>query len=361
MSNGTGEGQGALGFLADYRRRADARLDEVLLVRERRLQGLPFDTASYFAHAREYALRGGKRLRGALVELGHAAVRGDRSPAEVLDASLAFELVHAYFLAYDDVMDRDELRRGGKALHVLATETARAHGAADAAHRGLSVTLLLGNLLEAAAFELLAGACAGSANARDVLGFFHRVVEDVNVGQLLDVCAVDATGATLSDVSAIHRLKTGLYTTEGPLMLGALLAGVGTDSPQMQALLGYARPLGEAFQLVDDLLGVVGEAETTGKGSASDLREGKRSAVVEEALVRGDAERLKPLVGRPLDEAEAEEARALVIASGAPQVVRERARQLADEAVQALRGASLEPQAVGLLDDVARLVVERQN
>jgi geranylgeranyl diphosphate synthase type I len=348
----------ALAFLDDYRGRADERLARLLAEENRGLLAEPFAVDRYHALLSEYVLRGGKRLRGALVVLGYQAV-SPASDARALEASLAFELLHAFLLAYDDFMDRDELRRGGASLHVLTAREAASRGVADDAHRGVSVMLLLGLLAQSQAFRCLdrAGA-SGAARA-----YFDDVTRGVVLGQLLDVVAVDAPSPTFAEISRIHQLKTGLYTTEGPLVLGALLAGAASDSAAVRALRGWAVPLGEAFQLVDDVLGVVGESEVTGKPASGDLREGKRSAVIEEALARLEGGRraaLAALAGRPLDAVEAERARALVVGSGAVEAVRERARALARQGSAALSGG-VDPDAAGLLSALARLIVERQN
>lgn len=352
--------EAAKAYLKAYRARADARLEAVLREREGRLAALPFGTAAYHAHLTEYALRGGKRIRGALVELGHAAAGGE--PAAALDASLSFELLHAYFLAFDDVMDRDELRRGGKALHVLAREEAARKGVGEAEHRGLSVALLLGLLAQAVSYDLLArGPFTDDVKGR-ALRWFNDVVEGVTVGQLLDVCAADSADVTLTQIGEIHRRKTGLYTTEGPLVLGAILAGAPAEGPIVAALRAWAVPVGEAFQHVDDVLGAVGDPEETGKQAASDLREGKRSAVVEEAIRRTEGAaraRLERLVGRPLDASEAEEARTLIVESGAPTAVVAKAQRLVEEGERALAGVPDAQRAV--LASLGRLVVARRS
>lgn len=358
MSHAHAEGERALRFLGDYRGRADARLAQVLEEQAGRLRSLPFGLERYHRHLREYALRGGKRLRGALVELGFEAITG-RAGAEVLDRSLSIELVHAQLLALDDVMDRDDLRRGGKALHVLAADEARAAGSRDPEHRGLSAAMLLGLLAEQLGLRLLTAAPAVPA----AIAYFGEILEAVTLGQLMDVCAEDSAGASLVEVSAIHRYKTGIYTTEGPLVLGALLAGASRDEARVTALVGYARPLGEAFQLIDDLLGILGDPRETGKPAGGDLRQGKRSAVIEAALALlegASRRRFLSLVGRPLNEGEALEARALVAGSGAESDVRDRARALAGEARAALASAGLHAPARSMLDALAHLVVERQ-
>lgn len=344
-------------FLEQYRAVADARLDAMLSAKEASLASLPFAPAAYHAHLREYVLRGGKRVRGALVTLGYQAVTG-RGREEALDASLAFELAHAYLLAFDDFMDRDEVRRGGPSLHLLAAREAARRGSADAGHRGVSVSLLLGLLAQSLAYELLL-----AHQSPDAVRYFNQVLEGVTVGQLLDVSAVDSPGASASEVAEIHRRKTGLYTTEGPLVLGALLGGASLDDPRVAALQAWAVPIGQAFQLVDDLLGTVGDPDETGKSASGDLREGKRTAVLEEALLRlqgADRARLEALAGHLLDEDAADEARALIAGSGAVQAVRARADALEAQARQAL-SADLSAEASSLLAALGRLVVERRS
>ncbi len=354
----------AVRWLADYRRRADMRL--AVLFEEKRAEVAlqPFAVDRYVAHLEEYALRGGKRLRGALVELGFQAIAGTPGTAapnvEAFEASLAFELLHAFLLTFDDVMDRDELRRGGPTLHMLAAREAATRGSSDPQHRGLSVTMLLGLVAQGMAFGCLERAGASLAVRR----YFDRVTEGVTLGQLLDVVAVDAPGAGPQEIAAIHQLKTGLYTTEGPLVLGALLAGARADGPEVSALRAYAAPLGEAFQLVDDLLGMVGEPDETGKPASGDLREGKRTAVIEEALARLAGplrSELQTLAGRPLGLGETARARALIDESGAVEAVRGKAEVLADRAMESLQTAPLYRPAASTLGALARLVVDRHN
>lgn len=355
------EAQQAAAFLDGFRRQADERLRELLTEREAALGGLPFETDRYHALLREYALRGGKRVRGALVSLAFEAVSG-RPAAEALDASLAFELAHVYLLAFDDFMDHDELRRGGPALHVLAAREARERGCVESEHRGVSVSLLLGLSAQSLAFDLLLTRAPREADVSLAAWYFNTVLDGVTTGQLLDVVAVDAPSRSLADVREIHRRKTGLYTTEGPVVLGAILAGARLDDARLCALAEWAAPVGEAFQLVDDVLGVTGDPAATGKGASGDLREGKWTAVQQMALERLsplEREELRSLVGRPLNEAEMATARSLIEKSGALAAVRARAQALELEGRRALEGKALASDAATLIRALGRLVVER--
>ena len=349
-------------YLDAYRATADARLAAVLADSEARLAGLPFGAARYHAALREFTLRGGKRLRGALVVLGCEACGGDAALA--LGPSLSLELLHADFLAYDDFMDRDELRRGGRALHMLAGDVARAHGSRDPEHRGVSAMLLLGLVAQSLAFAELARAPLADGPRARALAYLSSLVEGVAVGQLLDVSAADFPSASAAELAEIHRRKTGLYTTEGPLVLGALVAGGVEGDARLAALRAYALPLGEAFQIVDDVLGVAGDPAETGKPDASDLREGKHTAVLEAALERLGGprrERLVALARRPLDAAEAAEARALIESSGAIDLAKARAHALAAAARAVLDAAPLDARAKATLASLSWLVVERRS
>jgi geranylgeranyl diphosphate synthase type I len=159
---------------------------------------------------RDYVLRGGKRLRGALVLLGCEAAGGERELA--IKASLGCELLHAYLLIHDDFMDRDELRRGGPTLHV---SLGRDHGA----HLGGSVALLLGSLTQAWAHELLLATEAPPERVLRAARIFEEAIAEVTAGQMLDLLASQRE-PTSAEVLEIERHKTGGYSFELPLLLG---------------------------------------------------------------------------------------------------------------------------------------------
>jgi geranylgeranyl diphosphate synthase type I len=286
---------------------------------------------------RDYVLRGGKRLRGALVLLGCEAAGGPRELA--VNASLGCELLHAYLLIHDDFMDRDELRRGGPTLHV---SLGKDHGA----HLGGSVALLLGSLCQAWAHELLLSTKAEPARVLRAAQIFEAAIAEVTAGQMLDLLASKGE-PTSAEVLEIERHKTGGYTFELPLLLGASLAGA--SEALMEALRGYARPLGQAFQIADDLLGTFGAPEVTGKPNASDLREGKRTLLITRALelaTPDDARTLRAGLGREgMTDADANRLRDLLRRTGAADAAGADAERLCKEAMQSLTSSAI-PQAV---------------
>jgi geranylgeranyl diphosphate synthase type I len=352
----TGAGAGRIApppFLAEYAALADPRIAAFVDARASLAARLPVDLRTAFSALREYVLRGGKRLRGALVVLGCEAAGGERAWA--LDASVGMELLHAYLLVHDDFMDRDEVRRGGPTVHATLTR------ATGSAHLGASLAVLLGSLCEAWALELVLGAPVPAERAAAAGKLLARALQDVTVGQMQDVSAPLARDLSASDVLAVQRMKTGGYSFELPLRLGAVLAGAG--EAVLQALEQFARPLGQAFQIADDLLGTFGSPEVTGKPNASDLREGKRTLLVARALEAADprdAALLRAGLGKPdLGEAEAAALREALVRSGAVQSCRDDAERLRAEAVRALGDAPFPARVAQALRDIAEYSVRR--
>jgi geranylgeranyl diphosphate synthase type I len=215
------------------------------------------------------ALRGGKRVRAVLVAAAYEACGGEGGASRVTAAGASIEILHAYLLVHDDWMDQDEVRRGGPSVHVLLRGRLRDDRLGDAA------AILAGDFGCAVAQRLLLEVDVPPARLAEAARVLARIQEDVVLGQTLDLLD------TSCDVETKHDLKTGSYTVRGPLALGAALAGASTE--QRAALERFGGPLGIAFQLRDDLLGLFGEAREVGKPIGSDLRQGKRTALVAEA------------------------------------------------------------------------------
>jgi geranylgeranyl diphosphate synthase type I len=357
--------------LRDYARLAEPQLAAFLDAKGAALRGLPVDLSHAHAALRDYVLRGGKRLRGALVLLGHQAAGGRRE--DVLRPSLGVELLHAYLLIHDDFMDRDEVRRGGPTLHVTLAGAfknggpgpgrgaARGPGGESALHLAGSLAILAGSLCEAWALELVLEAQVAPERALAAARHLAPALADVTVGQMLDLAAPQGPELPAAGVLRIEQLKTGSYTFELPLLLGALLAGAAPGL--LAALRAYALPLGQAFQIADDLLGVFGAPEVTGKSSANDLREGKRTLLIARALERAspsDAAALRGGLGKPdMSDAEAEALRGILRRSGAEQAARQEAEQLCALAIRALEGGAIPAAIAAELGAIADYTIRR--
>lgn len=261
-------------WLAEAKRLVDAALIAFVEEKVRAASAVDPEADALATEIRGLSTRAGKRLRGGLVLLGHR-IAGGTSHTPVLPAAVAFELLQTHLLIQDDWMDRDDLRRGGPSVH-----RALADRLGDE-HLGASLAILASDVAWAWALESLLAAEVPPERSREAAQLFASIETEVVYGQLLDVLGT-------AETEKVHRLKTAGYTISGPLCLGATLAGA--DAPLLDALRRFANPLGVAFQLRDDLLGVFGAPEKTGKPVGADLRAGKRTMLVSlaERLLFGD-------------------------------------------------------------------------
>jgi geranylgeranyl diphosphate synthase, type I len=300
------------------------------------------------AEALSDAAQGGKRLRGALVCWSYAAHAGpDASAADVLGAAVAIELVHLSALVHDDVIDRSETRRGRPSLHARFTSAHSDTGAPPeaAVEHGRNVAILLGDVLLAAAPAPLRTCPVGAHALANAHAALVRLQVEVMAGQFLDVDAAARRVGDPERALRIATLKSGRYSVSRPLELGALLAGA--DPADAVRLLEVGDPLGVAFQLRDDLLGVFGDPQVTGKPAGSDLLEGKRTLLVAETLARLDGSERDAFdmrLGDPdLDDAAVAALTSAIERSGARQAVETQVGRCAADAVAAIAALPLEP------------------
>ena len=346
---------------AGLRQRIDKALAAFLADRRDWLAGVD-DALLPVADAIEaFVLRGGKRLRPAFAYWGYRGASGvDSDP--VVASLAALELVHASALIHDDLMDRSDTRRGEPAVHrrfAAYHQAAGWNGGADGF--GDSAAILLGDLCLVWSDELLhnGGLDPGAvARARPV---FDEMRTEVTVGQYLDVLT-QVTGNTSTErAGKVARYKSAKYTVERPLLLGAALA----DAPASvrTAYSGYGLPLGEAFQLRDDVLGVFGDPEQTGKPAGDDLREGKRTYLVAAAYEATDPVG-RSLLGRRLgdprlDADGVDQLRRVITRSGALDRTEARIAALTTSALASLDRAELDDEARRVLVDLAIAATRR--
>lgn len=258
----------------------------------------PF-TAEGLRYVRTLLLSGGKRLRPALALWGYQGCGGTDTDA-MLQASLSVELVHTFLLIHDDIMDRDALRHGIPTLHEhYRVQLSPLLGPERAAHAGTSLAMVFGDMLDALGNHALFCAPFPPERIHAALRYLQETVSYTVIGQLKDVMMEYRGTADTADVLAMYEYKTARYTIESPLVLGAILAG--TDAAQCDRIAAFARPLGVAFQIRDDLIGIYGDTATTGKPVGSDLREGKMTllTVLGRAMAANDDRAaLDALLGR---------------------------------------------------------------
>jgi len=299
--------------------RVDARLTDFLSARRELLCAAGPETAALIDEA-TVAVAGGKRLRAAFCLAGWQAAGGRVDDDRAVCASAALELLQASALVHDDLMDGSDTRRGRPAAHrAFEQRHLDAGWVGDPARFGTGSAILLGDLLLTWAHEALRSSGFDAVTTDRAAPVFDACTTEVTAGQYLDLVS-QATGASDEDLALrVVRFKSASYTVVRPLHLGAALAGA--KGGLLGELATYGEPVGIAYQLRDDVLGVFGDPEQTGKPAGDDLREGKRTVLLARTVERTDeAGRalLTRCVGDPaLDPAAVNRLRELIVSSGA--------------------------------------------
>ncbi len=347
---------------ADLRRRIDTALARFLAQRRDWMARVDDALAAVADALEAFVLRGGKRLRPAFAYWGYRGAGGPDCD-RVVSGLAALEFVQASALIHDDLIDRSDTRRGEPSIHRRFAERHRAAGwAGEPASFGECTAVLLGDLCLVWSDELLHSSGLDPAAVARARPVFDEMRAEVTIGQYLDVLAQVSRDTSVERASKVARYKAAKYTVERPLLLGAALAGA-TDAIRA-AYSGYGLPLGEAFQLRDDVLGVFGDPGQTGKPAGDDLREGKRTyliAAAYEATDEAGRRLLTRRLGDPgLDEAGVNELREVITSSGALDRTERRIARLTDAALAALAEVELEDEAREVLVDLAVVATRRK-
>ena len=275
--------------LLDVASRVDKRLEALLAVERERWAKVDADLVPPIDEIARLVLAGGKRLRPAFCFWGFVGAGGDPTDELVIDAGAAQELLHAFALFHDDVMDGSLTRRGEPTTN--AKFEAR-HGveklAGESRRFGDGVAILVGDLAYVYSDQLMRNA---SPQAWTI---WNELRIELNFGQYLDMLGSAMNERRREKAERICRYKSGKYTIERPLHLGALLAAPTRDD-LIPVLSTYGLPLGDAFQMRDDVLGAFGDTAITGKPVGDDLREGKPTPLMAIATARANAAQLKEL------------------------------------------------------------------
>jgi geranylgeranyl diphosphate synthase type I len=338
----------------DVAGRVERRIDDFLDAERRRWSRSNPVLAEQVDALAGLVLAPGKRLRPVFCYWGFVGAGGDPADPAVIDAGAALELLHASALIHDDIMDGSALRRGRRTVHLQYSDR-HEEGAwlGEARRFGEGMAILVGDLAFVYADVLMGRA------PREAVDVFNELRVELSMGQYLEVSGTARRQVDLDTVRWVAVYKSGKYSVERPLHLGAALAGRMHDLGEHFS--AYGLPLGEAFQLRDDLLGVFGDEAVTGKPAGDDLREGKPTPLLAAALARADTatSALLQRVGSPdLDEQEISAIQAALIQTGARDEIERAIDDLAGTAVQSIRRAPV-PAAcrdhlVGLAAFVAR-------
>jgi geranylgeranyl diphosphate synthase type I len=307
--------------------------------------------------------QGGKRIRGALAMVGYKMC-GGADEAMITRAATALEMVHAYILIIDDIQDRSKLRRGKPTVHEqLAAYHQALHLKGDTAHTGTSLALNAALTGAHAAQMLFAGLSVEAELKVKVLGIVNHTMVVTAHGQTTDIMNELVPSPSSEDITHALEWKTAHYTILNPLCVGMVLAGAGCEDTD--AIRAYALHTGRAFQITDDIIGIFGDDEQTGKSSMDDVREGKQTILTlyasEHVSVQDRALLGQCLGNEQLSVSDFERVREIIRSSGALDHARQLAIKEGERAVASLRHTPVtwRPEQVQFLDSLARQITER--
>lgn len=309
-------------------------------------------------HSQEHSLRSAKRLRGAFTYYGYL-LSSKKEDSRIWDAAIGVELVHTALLMHDDFMDQDLVRRG-------KPTTQRYFATDSGAHYGDSMAVTVGDAVLCIGFDLLNSCGFEPEKVQKATAKMLRGIAETAFGQAYDVSLEKIMGDWKEDdVIAVHKAKTSIYTYENPLFIGAHLAGAPNEI--LPILHSYSMDGGVAFQLQDDILGIFGDTEKTGKSSDSDLLQGKCTLLVMRVLSHGSEKQKQDLLKvwgkRSAQRDDIELAKKSIIESGSLDYSKRISREYAQRAVHAaskLRSHDLNIESIEFLEGIAEYMIERE-
>ena len=360
---------------ADFREAVGDAISDFLTEKGPRLQAIGHELEPLHRLAAEFTA-GGKRFRPALCYWGHAAIAGQPEDAGwLVRAAASLDLLHVSALVHDDVMDASDTRRGVPAVHrQLQQWHEQEQGRGSAEGFGRAGAILLGDLLLVWSTEMFDRTNLPASTRERATRLLEQMREEVTCGQFLDVVSQtqlfadedalnpDNLAAELDRIYRVVDYKSARYSARHPLEIGAALAGA--EDQTRDRLGDFGSLIGRAFQFRDDLLGVFGDEDKTGKPAGDDLREGKRTVLVAHALAaapREQAVELDAMLGNPeLDAAQVDHAREIIMGVGAHEAVEGEIASSVAQALSVLAETPVTTEGREALELLAAIVVDRQ-
>lgn len=339
-----------------YKEQIDKELKEFFKKRLEKANNISNSSKEAIQHLKEFTLHKGKRIRPMLVITAYRAF-GGKEQKQIIKAAIAVELMQSFLLIHDDIIDRDSLRRGSPTINKLYQKKY------SSPHLGNSMAIVLGDICSVLGSEAILETSFPEDCKLKAIEKFNKVIINTCFGQLLDIESCMSKETKKEDILKIHNLKTAVYTIEGPLHIGAILAGA--KQKDLKILSSYAMPLGQAFQLKDDVLGLFGTIHKIGKPVGSDIKEGKKTLLILKALEKADKKERnlirKCLGNRKTTDADIEKIKNIIIKTGSLAYSEELARKLAQNAKKAIANIKIKKQGKNFLLSLADYIISRES
>ncbi len=338
--------------------RVEERIGRLVVAERARWSAFDVDLGGPIGEIERLVLAGGKRLRPAFCHWGAIAAGGEQDSPVVVDAGAALELLHAFALFHDDVMDDAASRRGSPTTHTVYAEAhRRGRWAGESRRFGEGIAILVGDLAFVFSDQLMADA------NREAWAIWNELRIELNIGQILDITVGVRHDRSLVKAERISRYKSGKYTIERPLHLGAVLVAPERADELLPILSGYGLPLGDAFQMRDDVMGAFGDTAETGKPVGGDLIEGKPTPLMARAVAAAtpaQAEVLAMVGQSGLVETDVARIQQVIVDTGALDALEAQIDALTRQAVTAIVAAPIAPEAITELVALAEFLGHRR-
>jgi len=351
--------------LKSLREQIEAELQDFLTTQSNYFTSIAPELKPTAGSLSDFVINGGKRFRPLFATVGAMGAGSDLSQSEIR-AFASLELLQACALIHDDLMDASDTRRGEPAIHKLFESIHIAENyQGKATQFGLSASVLIGDLALIWSDQMLNSSGIKSESLLSALAVHDEMRVELIAGQYLDVFEQARGTQSVAQALNIARYKSAKYTIERPLHLGAAIAI--PDAEKRAKIISiyseFGLPLGEAFQLRDDLLGVFGDPKVTGKPAGDDLREGKRTVLMAMTHDRisgaAEAEFMQEFGNHDISESAISRLQEIIAETGAAMHVEDLIEELTSTALEALNRDEIVPQARELLTEMAIIATKR--
>lgn len=293
---------------------------------------------------------------------GYIAANG-KEREKILRTSVSVELIHIFLLIHDDIMDRDETRHGIDTVHTKYKKLGKKiFKNKDFGHFGNSMAIIIGDMVGALGNQIIFESQFRPELIMKALAKLQLIISKTVIGQAQDIYIEYKGNATEKDILKMYENKTAKYSIEGPLHLGAILGNSAKEN--LQGLSNYSIPLGIAFQIQDDLLGLFGSEHKLGKKVGADIIEGKQTLLVARAKAKANKQQRKildSLLGnKNLSKSDIKIFQDIIRETGAFEYAKNLSHELVLKANKELEKTKINKEAKGFLNDIADYMIKRE-
>ncbi|MCK5085312.1 polyprenyl synthetase family protein [Candidatus Parcubacteria bacterium] len=332
-------------------------------IKRSKFDNKPEELIEMIENLKNFTLSSGKRIRPILFYFGYI-LSGGKNKSEALKTSIAIEIIHSYLLIHDDIIDQDDFRHGSLSMHYKYKkeyESRVENGNLE--HFGISMGIVVGDLASILGYKILTNSDFSLDLKNRAIKKLNQIVSNTIAGEALDVMLAECIDVKEERIFEMQKYKTAKYTIEGPLHLGAILAGA--DENFLNEISEFAIPMGIAFQIKDDIIGVFGDKDKIGKPVGSDLKEGKKTLLIAKVLENvneNDRNFLMDVLGNEnIDFKKIEKVRKIIIDTGSLKYSEDKAEELISVAKKKLDLLNISDKRKKFLIDLSDYIVKRDH